>query len=86
MSLFITYCVFALATGISAVYWWLVPAIGAAKAKGVQNSFTQSPHFSMLVFGLLAALFAPVIFFQLMITSMHLRFYVKMMEIVSQPQ
>ncbi len=86
MSLFIIYCVFALATGISAVYWWLVPAISAARAKGVQNSFTQSPYFSMLVFALLAALFAPIIFVQLMITSMHLRFYVKMLEIVGQPQ
>lgn len=86
MSALLIYAVFALATGFSAVYWWLVPAISAAKSKAVQNSFTRQPKFSMLVFALFAALFAPIIFVQLMVPSMHIRFYVKTLDVVSQEQ
>jgi hypothetical protein len=69
MGLIEYYIIFALTTGLSSCYLFLVPAINKAKAEGVINSFTTNTKLSYLVYILSTAIFAPLTIFPIIFNS-----------------
>lgn len=66
MGLIEYYIIFALTTGLSSCYLFLVPAINKAKAEGIINSFTINTKLSYLIYILTSAIFAPLTIFPIM--------------------
>ena len=63
MGLIEYYIIFALTTGLSSCYLFLVPAINKARAEGIINSFTTNTKLSYLIYILSSAIFAPLTIF-----------------------
>jgi hypothetical protein len=59
MDLIDYYLIFALTTGMSSCYEFLIPAITKAKADNIINTFTQSPWLSYCVYTLITTICAP---------------------------
>lgn len=55
------YLLFAFSISISATIFWFWPLIKQAQATGVENSFTQYPKISTVVYILISALVAPLL-------------------------
>jgi hypothetical protein len=66
MGLIEYYIIFALTTGLSSCYLFLVPAIKKAREQGVINSFTINTKLSYLIYILSSAIFAPLTIFPIM--------------------
>jgi hypothetical protein len=61
MELISYYLLFALSTAIAACYLWFWPMVQQAKAQGVQNSFTEYPVLSTVVYVLISTVVAPLL-------------------------
>jgi hypothetical protein len=59
MDLIDYYLIFALTTGISSCYEFLMPAITKAKDDNITNTFTQSPWLSYFIYTITTTIFAP---------------------------
>jgi hypothetical protein len=55
------YLLFALSIAISACYFWFWPVLREARLSGVQNSFTEYPKLSTVVYVLVSSLVAPLL-------------------------
>lgn len=60
MGLIEYYIIFALATGISSCYEFLVPAVAKAKEAGVVNTFTESTWLCYVIYTITTAICAPL--------------------------
>ena len=69
MGLIEYYIIFALTTGISSCFIFLVPAINKAKEQGIINSFTTNTKLSYLIYILSSGIFAPLTIFPIMLQS-----------------
>jgi hypothetical protein len=61
MELISYYLLFALSTAIAACYLWFWPMVQQAKAQGIQNSFTEYPKLSTVVYVLISTVVAPLL-------------------------
>jgi uncharacterized membrane protein YdjX (TVP38/TMEM64 family) len=61
MELISYYLLFALSTAIAACYLWFWPMVQQAKAQGIQNSFTEYPVLSTVVYVLISTIVAPLL-------------------------
>jgi hypothetical protein len=61
MELISYYLLFALSTAIAACYLWFWPMVQQAKTQGVQNSFTEYPLLSTVVYVLISTVVAPLL-------------------------
>ncbi len=61
MELISYYLLFALSTAIAACYLWFWPMVQQAKTAGVENSFTEYPKLSTLVYILVSTVVAPLL-------------------------
>lgn len=74
MDLIDYYCLFALTTGITSCYEFLLPAIAKARQQNISNSFTNRPTLSCLVYTITTTLFAPFTIFPIIIMSTNAKF------------
>lgn len=86
MDLLFWYAIFALATATSMTYESFWPALKSAKSKGIKNDFTYSPYLSVVVFFLINLLFAPFIFFAIVVPWISESFFKGITKIVHEPQ
>ena len=68
------YILFALTTGISSCYLFLVPAVRFAKDNDVQNSFTENTWLSYLIYIVITSITAPFSVLPIFIPSFSERF------------
>jgi hypothetical protein len=68
------YLLFALSIAISACYFWFWPLLQTARNSGIENSFTQYPKISTVVYILVSALVAPLLIPPMFSQEMALRF------------
>jgi hypothetical protein len=68
------YLLFALSIAIAACYLWFWPMVQQAKTAGIQNSFTQYPKISTLVYILVSAVVAPLLLPPMLSETMAQRF------------
>jgi hypothetical protein len=68
------YLLFALSIAITACYLWFWPMVQQAKTMGIQNSFTQYPKISTLVYILVSAVVAPLLLPPMLSETMAQRF------------
>lgn len=62
MSFLAYYSIFALATAMTSCFFFFVPRLYAAKAKGVENELVNNPKFSCVIYTLVGCVIAPVLF------------------------
>jgi uncharacterized membrane protein len=74
MDLIDYYYLFALTTGITSCYEFLLPAIAKAKAEDISNSFTKRPILSCLVYTITTTIFAPFTIFPIIVMSTNAKF------------
>jgi uncharacterized membrane protein YdjX (TVP38/TMEM64 family) len=55
------YLLFALSTAIAGCYLWFWPMVQQAKSQGIQNSFTEYPVLSTVVYVLISTVVAPLL-------------------------
>lgn len=72
--IFFYYCIFAFATSITTLLHYYLPARRQAVSKGVQNSITEYPVVSSLVYILVTAVMAPFVVSTLIFPSHGERF------------
>ncbi len=68
------YLLFALSTAITACYLWFWPMVQQARVAGIQNSFTEYPKISTLVYILVSAVVAPLLVPPMLSENMAKRF------------
>ena len=68
------YFLFALTTGITSCYLFLVPAIALAKDTGIHNSFTENTWLSYLIYITITTITAPFSVLPILIPSFAERF------------
>jgi hypothetical protein len=74
MELISYYLLFALSTAIAACYLWFWPLVQQAKIAGIENSFTEYPKISTLVYILVSAVVAPLLVPPMLSETMAQRF------------
>ena len=62
MGFFTYYGIFAIATAVTSCFFFFVPRLNAAKAKGVQNDLVNNPKMSAIIYTLVGCIIAPVLF------------------------
>ena len=80
------YIIFALTTGISSCYIFLVPAVALARDMNVQNSFTESTWLSYLIYVTITTITAPFAVLPIFIPSFAKRFKVGLERAVMESQ
>jgi hypothetical protein len=85
MGLIEYYVIFAITTGLSSCYLFLVPAIQRARREGVVNSFTENTLLSYLVYIITSTLFAPLTIFPILFTNSAEKFMVGIERVVLEP-
>jgi uncharacterized membrane protein YdjX (TVP38/TMEM64 family) len=80
------YILFALTTGISSCYLFLVPAVAIARDTGVQNSFTENTWLSYLIYITLTSITAPFSILPIFIPSFAQRFKIGLERAVMESQ
>lgn len=70
------YLLFAFSIAIAACYLWFWPLVQQARNKGVQNSFTQYPLISTVVYVLVSAIVAPLLLPPMLSEAMAQRFQI----------
>jgi hypothetical protein len=68
------YLLFAFSIAIAACYLWFWPMVQQAKTAGIQNSFTQYPKISTVVYVLVSAVVAPLLLPPMLSETMAQRF------------
>jgi len=68
------YLLFAFSIAIAACYLWFWPLVQQARAGGIENSFTQYPKISTLVYILVSAAVAPLLLPPMLSETMAQRF------------
>jgi hypothetical protein len=68
------YLLFAVSISISACYFWFWPALRDAKKLDINNSFTQYPILSTVVYIIISAVVAPLLLFPMFSGAMAIRF------------
>jgi len=68
------YIIFALTTGITSCYLFLVPAVALAKDKNIYNSFTENTWLSYLIYVVVTTVTAPFAVLPIFIPSFAERF------------
>lgn len=68
------YLLFAFSIAIAACYLWFWPLVQQARAEDIQNSFTQYPVVSMIVYILVSAVAAPLLLPPMLSEAMAQRF------------
>lgn len=84
MGLIELYILFAVTTAIMSLIDIFIPVVNTAIQDGVDNEFTQNPKLSYFVYFFISLITAPVFIIPLVVPSLNVRMYVKMLEIVSQ--
>ena len=74
MELISYYLLFAFSTAIATCYLWFWPMVQQAKGVDIQNSFTQYPIVSTIVYVLVSAVVAPLLVPPMLSEAMALRF------------
>lgn len=70
------YLLFAFSIAIAACYLWFWPLVQQARGEGVQNSFTQYPLISTVVYVLVSAIVAPLLLPPMLSEAMAQRFQI----------
>lgn len=68
------YALFAFSISISGCYFWFWPILSDAREMEIQNSFTQYPVLSTVVYIFVSAAVAPLLLFPMLNSAMALRF------------
>jgi hypothetical protein len=68
------YFIFALTTGISNCYLFLMPAVRLARDMGIENSFTENTWLSYLIYIIITTITAPFSVLPIFIPSFAERF------------
>ena len=68
------YILFALTTGITSCYLFLMPAVALAKDTGIHNSFTENTWLSYLIYTFITTVTAPFAVLPIFIPSFAERF------------
>lgn len=68
------YLLFAFSTSITACIFWFWPLMQQARASGIQNTFTQYPKTSTVVYVLVSAVVAPMLIPPMFSTNMAEKF------------
>jgi hypothetical protein len=85
MGLIEYYIIFALTTGLTSCYLFLVPAINKAKQQGIINSFTINSNLSYLIYTLCSSIFAPLTIFPIMFNTSGIKFMTGIEKVVLEP-
>jgi hypothetical protein len=85
MELMEYYIIFALTTGLTSCYLFLIPAINKAKEQGVINSFTTNTKLSYLIYTLTSAIFAPLTIFPIIFNTSGIKFMMGIERVVLEP-
>jgi hypothetical protein len=85
MGLMEYYIIFALTTGLTSCYLFLVPAINKAKEQRVINSFTTNTKLSYLIYTLTTAIFAPLTIFPIIFNTSGIKFMTGIERVVLEP-
>jgi uncharacterized membrane protein YdjX (TVP38/TMEM64 family) len=80
------YALFALTTGISSCYLFLVPAVNLAKDLGIKNSFTDSTWLSYFIYIIITSITAPFSVLPIFIPSFAQRFKLGLEKSVMESQ
>jgi hypothetical protein len=84
MGLIEYYIIFALATGISSCYEFLVPAVAKAKEAGIVNTFTQSTWLCYVIYTITSAIAAPITILPIIFSSSNSSFRTGMDRVVME--
>lgn len=68
------YLLFAFSIAIAACYLWFWPLVQQARSDGIQNSFTEYPLISTVVYVLVSAVVAPMLLPPMLSEAMAQRF------------
>lgn len=68
------YILFACSLSLTACYFWFWPILCEAKAAGIQNSFTEYPKLSLVIYFVISTVIAPLMLFPMLNAAMALRF------------
>lgn len=68
------YILFACSLSLTACYFWFWPILQEARAADIQNSFTQYPKLSLVIYFIISAIVAPLMLFPMLNAAMALRF------------
>ena len=79
------YIIFALTTGLTSCYLFLVPAISKAKQQGIINSFTTNTKLSYLIYTLSSAIFAPLTIIPIIFDTSAIKFMIGIEKVVLEP-
>lgn len=79
------YIIFALTTGLTSCYLFLVPAINKAKQQGIINSFTTNTKLSYLIYTLSSAIFAPLTIIPIIFDTSAIKFMIGIEKVVLEP-
>jgi len=74
MELIVYYLLFAFSTSITACIFWFSPLLREARQDKIENSFTQYPMLSTIVYICISAVVAPLLVFPLLSNSMAEKF------------
>jgi hypothetical protein len=85
MGLMEYYIIFALTTGLTSCYLFLVPAINKAKQQGIINSFTTNTKLSYLIYTLSSAIFAPLTIIPIIFDTSAIKFMIGIEKVVLEP-
>jgi len=85
MGLIEYYIIFALTTGLTSCYLFLVPAIKKAKEQKIINSFTVNTNLSYLIYILSTAAFAPLTIFPIIFDTSGIKFMTGIEKVVLEP-
>ena len=80
------YLLFALTTGITSCILFLAPAIHIARTLAIENTFTESPWVSYIIYIILTAFFAPFTVLPIFIPSFATRFELGIRRAVTESQ
>ena len=74
MGLIEYYVLFAFSTSITACYLWFWPLLRKAKSQDINNSFTDNPILSSLIYIFISAFIAPILLMPLLSNDMAEKF------------
>jgi uncharacterized membrane protein YdjX (TVP38/TMEM64 family) len=86
MEIIEVYLLFALTTGITSCYLFLLPAIALARDEGIQNSFTENTWLSCLIYITITTITAPFAILPIFIPSFAERFKIGLERAVMENQ
>lgn len=79
------YVLFACSLAISASYFWFWPILQEAKASGIQNSFTNYPTLSLIVYCLISTVVAPLLILPMVSSAAALQFEIGLRKEMLKP-